>query len=172
MKQAKRDCYELAFRAVTRPGSERNRLVHGWIIRPPPRRKRPTQDKYIAQRLERQRAMVNWAKRAEKLMAKHGNTAAAICDTLPLRLLIGYRPDTWVEHAWVLLADGRVYDPVLDKQFDGNDYAVQYKAVVGRIYTSKQAAKAAAAGRGLWGGPHGPWWTDDEIVRQSKSGLR
>jgi hypothetical protein len=49
-------------------------------------------------------------------------------------------------HAWVLLPDGRAYDPVKDRFLAGQEITVE------RIYTAKEAAKALLAA-----GHYGPW---------------
>jgi hypothetical protein len=69
-------------------------------------------------------------------------------------------------HAWVLLPGGRVYDVIADKYFSPYEYAVLYHAIVGRVYTRKQAAKAV-----LRHGHCGPWWTDDEMRLHMDAGL-
>ena len=69
-------------------------------------------------------------------------------------------------HAWILLPDGSVYDVVKDEYFSAHDYAVQYRAIVGRVFTRKQAAKAWLRHKHL-----GPWFTDDEMRLHVVAGL-
>jgi hypothetical protein len=73
----------------------------------------------------------------------------------------------YYDHAWVLLPSGRVYDAVEDKYFSTHDYAVQYRAIVGRVYSRKQAAKAFI----IQHKHSGPWWTDDEMRMHVPAGL-
>jgi hypothetical protein len=60
-----------------------------------------------------------------------------------------------VDHAWVLLSERSpqlVYDAVLDQYFTERQYAERHKAVVSRIYTQMEAAKAS-----IEQGHYGPW---------------
>jgi hypothetical protein len=94
----------------------------------------------------------------------------AVLDEPRLRLVHGWLlssiGQSYYGHAWVLLPGDRVYDAVKDKYFSAHDYAVQHHAIVGRVFTRKQAAKAALKHK-----HYGPWWTDDEIQTQAAAGF-
>jgi len=86
--------------------------------------------------------------------------------TAPLPGRKHYQPAMIYGHAWVLLPNGTVYDVVKNVYFSAHDYAVKYRAIVGRVYTRKQAAKACLRHKHL-----GPWFTDDERLLHIVAGL-
>lgn len=57
-----------------------------------------------------------------------------------------------IGHAWLILPDGRVYDPVLNRCFSGREYVGRFEAIPECTYTLEQAAQAALHHRHL-----GPW---------------
>jgi hypothetical protein len=61
--------------------------------------------------------------------------------------------DREIGHAWIIVDDGRVYDPVLDRYFDPAKYADIYCATGEVSYTKKEAGQ-----RCIDAGCHyGPW---------------
>jgi hypothetical protein len=60
--------------------------------------------------------------------------------------------DVRMDHAWVVLPDGRVYDPVFNKYFPWRLYAKWYAAVAEVTYTRREAMAAIVATR-----HYGPW---------------
>src|SRR6476661_8371791 len=56
-----------------------------------------------------------------------------------LRLVHGERRSSiaWIDHAWILLPSGRVYDPVYDMEFEAEAYDCRAE----RIYTAVEAAR-------------------------------
>jgi hypothetical protein len=62
-------------------------------------------------------------------------------------------PDGRMAHAWIILPDGRVYDPVLNKYYASQDeYRLRHGAVVEVSYTHKEfcAAMVKAKHSGPW----------------------
>jgi hypothetical protein len=78
-----------------------------------------------------------------------------------LRLVHGWYDDHQdvglCNHAWVLLPNSRVYDALADEYFSAFEYAVRYRAIVGRIYTRAQAERLSLRHKSP-----GPWWSDEE----------
>jgi len=71
--------------------------------------------------------------------------------------------DTRIDHAWVMLPDGRLYDPVENAYFStAGEYAERYKAVIVRMFTRLDACEAM-----LVANHHGPW--HDVVLTQGKS---
>jgi hypothetical protein len=77
-------------------------------------------------------------KNAENLTLVHGRIS-----TLPFPVY---------PHAWIEIADGQVYDPVLDKLEPATLYAAKRSAVVERRYSQIEMARLAAET-----GHSGPW---------------
>jgi hypothetical protein len=77
--------------------------------------------------------------------------------TLPIGLGEKTIPGAVDGHAWVLLPDNRVYDVIADKYFSQYEYAVRYRAIVGRVYTGTEAARLASLHKHC-----GPWWSEEE----------
>ena len=63
-------------------------------------------------------------------------------------------PYPWIrmDHAWIVLADGRIYDPVLDKYFTASEFKKKVLAVAKRTYTRRQLVDMVANS-----GHSGPW---------------
>ena len=62
---------------------------------------------------------------------------------------------TRISHAWLMLPDGRAYDPVLKRYFSAREYVGRFEAIADRSYTPKEAAEAALHHKHF-----GPWVED------------
>jgi hypothetical protein len=57
-----------------------------------------------------------------------------------------------MDHAWIALENGKVYDPVFNKYFEWRFYAASYAAAPAREYSRKEVAALMLASK-HWG----PW---------------
>src|ERR1035437_3222303 len=60
--------------------------------------------------------------------------------------------DYLINHAWINLNDGRIYDPVLDKYIPAVEYLATRCAVIERQYTHEEAMSISVKA-----GHYGPW---------------
>jgi hypothetical protein len=68
--------------------------------------------------------------------------------------------DGWIAHAW-LERDGMVYDAVVDRFMDAQEYTRTHGAVCERRYSLREAAENAAS-KGNWG----PWHATPAALRK------
>ena len=67
--------------------------------------------------------------------------------------VFGGMPPRWIEHAWVELPTGLVYEPVADTFYEKDTFYQGYKAEELHRYTPTEAAKLC-----MKFGHYGPWY--------------
>lgn len=81
------------------------------------------------------------------------------------RVFAGY-PQRWMDHAWVELPSGLIYEPTNEEYMDRKEFYDKFKAEVIDRYTLEEAAIQA-----LRSGNFGPWVMDKERGMRYRSRL-
>jgi hypothetical protein len=67
-------------------------------------------------------------------------------------------------HAWIVLEDGRIYDPVFHEYFDSQQFSERHAAKPERTYNKKEAIDHMTASKN-WG----PWHTAQEGAENAQA---
>ena|ERR1039458_1250582 len=75
--------------------------------------------------------------------------------------------DYLIDHAWIELNDGRIYDPVLDKHTPQDEYVRTRGAVIERQYPRAEAIRVAVKT-----GHYGPWHRAEQPLKPQRMRTR
>jgi hypothetical protein len=80
---------------------------------------------------------------ADRFMLAHGRVSMIPNST---------RHDCFMDHAWIILDDGRIYDPVLNAYMQRSQFESRYRAELKRSYSKLEAASLCRENKHC-----GPW---------------
>jgi hypothetical protein len=80
---------------------------------------------------------------AHRFKLAHGNVSMIPNST---------RSDCFMDHAWIILDDGRIYDPVLNAYMQQSQFESRYRAELKRSYSKSEVVSLCLVNRHC-----GPW---------------